>query len=830
MKNRLLLFLFFISSINGFSQYFELGGKILDAQLQPISYATIRIKENDLGTTSDAKGEYKFTLPSGKYELVISMIGYTQQSAIVILDNSNTKQNIILKKSANIINGIRVTNTRKDKSEDIIKNTIAAKDALQKTSGTYNVSMYIKASQEADTVKRKGSKFFERFIKDDDTADNDSTKIAKDSINKTRQQFDGMAMTEVIINLDFQYPNKIKETREGVKKTGDTKNLFYKSRTDGDFNFYKNLVSVPSLSEMSFLSPISYSGLIAYKYKMLNIVTKDGRKYYRIKVTPTKTGNALVEGEMTIMDSTWALTNFAFTFPKYHTPEYSSFTLDQTYAEIAENIWLPSKQIFTYSTAGNDKINGKTIVNYKNYKLDTVFAKKHFGNELSSTAQEAYERDSTFWTTQRPEPLSEKELKYIQFKDSIYQLTHSEKYLDSIDQETNKVTFLKIAWSGYNNMRHQTNRRISINPLISIWNPFFIGGNRFGEGIFYNKRFKNRKSIEAFAFGSYGVVNKDIVGSVFVAHTYNPFSQGRIGGGISNNFDFIFSGDAIINLISRNNIYKKRSISGFHSIELINGLYLRNDFEIARRYSLYNYKTVNRKLDTVSGRENRPIQFDSYNALYTTVTLSYTPQQQYLREPNQKIVLGSAWPTFYAKWKKGVSGILSSSTNFDYIELGLTKKINAGTLGIGNLSAHYGNMITEKRLEVVDYKWVRRGDPYIFFNPENNFQALDSTFAMFKGFAEAHYYHTFNGAIINKIPYAKFLKLTESAGSNVLYSRERNLIYIEGFVGIEKQIRFLGEMYRVGAFMVASYANNFSNPIQWKFGVRHYDAYRNKWE
>jgi hypothetical protein len=101
---------------------------------------------------------------------------------------------------------------------------------------------------------------------------------------------------------------------------------------------------------------------------------------------------------------------------------------------------------------------------------------------------------------------------------------------------------------------------------------------------------------------------------------------------------------------------------------------------------------------------------------------------------------------------------------------------------------------------------------------------------MFKGFAEAHYYHQFNGALINKIPYASKLKLVESAGSSFLYSKERNLIYGEAYVGLEKQIKLFGELFRFGGYFVTSYANNYSNPVQWKIGIRHYDVYRNKWE
>jgi Family of unknown function (DUF5686)/CarboxypepD_reg-like domain len=824
MKFLLIVFQLLLCTLIANAKYFVLGGKVVDQKLQPISYVTVRIKDQDLGATSDAKGKYEFTLPNGKYELVYSMIGYEQQTAIIIIDNQNVTQNIILNKAKNTIAAIKVTNTRKDKSEEIVKNTIAVKESLQKTTGSFNVQLYIKALQESAPKTKTG--WMARFDKEDTTAKDP----VKDSIAKRNDMYAGMAFAEISCNLDFAYPNKIKEVREGVKKLGDISSLFYLSRTDGDFNFYNNLVTIPALSDMSFLSPISYSGLIAYKYKMLNIITKNNIKYYHIKVTPTKMGNALVEGEMTIMDSTWALVDFKFVFPKIHTPEYSFFQIEQNYIEPKENIWLPEKQIFTYKTIGRNKASGTTTVVYKNYNLDTIFAKKHFGMEVSSTAQEAYDKDSTFWNTQRTEPLSSKEIAYIQYKDSVYQTTHSTKYLDSIDAETNKITWQKIAIFGVTNFKRSNKRTISFNPLIGIWNPIFIGGNRFGQGLRYEKTLPNKKRIGGFAYGSYGVLNKDVIGAANIFGVYNAFNQGRFGVTIGSSFDFIFSGDAVINMISRNNIFKNNNIKLDHSIEIINGLVISNEFEASHRTSLSEYKTANRKLDTIDGRLNKPIAFDAYNALYFNTTISYTPQQSYIREPNQKIILGSKWPTFYIKWRKGLNGILGSVLNFDYIEMGLRKKVNAGTLGIGSISGYYGNFLNKNSIGLVDNKWVRRGDPFLFYNPESNFQSLDSTFAMFKGFAEAHYYHQFNGAIINKIPFVKRLNIVESGGGSLLYSKERNLFYGEIYIGLEKQMRVFGELFRLGGYFVSSYANTYSNPVQWKIGIRHYDVYRNKWE
>jgi hypothetical protein len=132
-------------------------------------------------------------------------------------------------------------------------------------------------------------------------------------------------------------------------------------------------------------------------------------------------------------------------------------------------------------------------------------------------------------------------------------------------------------------------------------------------------------------------------------------------------------------------------------------------------------------------------------------------------------------------------------------------------------------------LRLVDYKFMRRGDPILFSNPTASFQSLDSTFPAFRRFYEGHYLHHFNGAILNKIPVFKKLKLTEVAGGGILYLPERNLKYIEGFVGVEKVLRFWTERFKLGVYVVGSVANQFNNPIQIKIGIEHFDKRKNSW-
>jgi hypothetical protein len=111
-----------------------------------------------------------------------------------------------------------------------------------------------------------------------------------------------------------------------------------------------------------------------------------------------------------------------------------------------------------------------------------------------------------------------------------------------------------------------------------------------------------------------------------------------------------------------------------------------------------------------------------------------------------------------------------------------------------------------------------------------SFQALDSTFPIFRRFYDGHYIHHFNGSILNKIPLIKKLKLLEVAGGGVLYIPKSNLKYAEAFVGIEKIIPLFREKFKLGVYYVVSAANKANNPMQLKFGFDIFDKRKNSWD
>jgi hypothetical protein len=401
-----------------------------------------------------------------------------------------------------------------------------------------------------------------------------------------------------------------------------------------------------------------------------------------------------------------------------------------------------------------------------------------------------------------------------------------------MDKVLNRITWDKLLIFGQIFNNHKKERMWVLPPVTSLIQPLSFGGIRFKVLGAYKKVFDSKKNLSVEINSSYGFLNKDINGGIEINRLYNTFSRGKLSLKASRDFEFIYSGDAWVNILKKSNIYLNNAIELGHEIELTNGLFVLNYVEFALRRSVSNYKVINKE-DTIFGIPNTPaVAFDPYNASYTEFRIYYTPKFKYLREPKEKILLGSKLPTFYLKWRKGLPGLFGSKVDFDYWEFGITQNINLGVAGITSYTIKSGDFVNTKDLRIIDYHFLRQGDPLFFQNPHKTMQALDSTFPVFDRYFQGNLVHEFNGALLTKIPFMKKLKLQEVAGAGFLIAPEKNLRYLEGFAGIERVFRWpFNPLARVklGVYVVGSVANKFNNPVQFKIGVTTWNRFRNAW-
>jgi len=492
---------------------------------------------------------------------------------------------------------------------------------------------------------------------------------------------------------------------------------------------------------------------------------------------------------------------------------------------------LPVRQEFDYETrkGRKQKFEGGTVLLFSEFNTKPTFERKFFGSEIAVTAKEAYLKDSTFWNTARPEPLSFDQQKMVREQDSLETLYNSTEYQDSVQEAYNKVQFVEVLYDGLGFRNYKKKQTIFIGPLLSIIGYDIVTGFRIGPFFGYSRRFEDGRYVNSFSRVTWGLQTPTIQGTSSLEYRYDPYRLSEIGLAIGRITEPINSYDAIVNLINPNNYYMNNFIGLSHRFEILNGLYLDVRGTFYNRQSVKDLK-VSSFLDDIFINET-PLNFETYQAFITSTVLEYTPFQRYITEPTGKVVLGSRYPTFSVELKTAWDKFLGSDVRFDYLEFKMRQDLTLGVLGTSKYLIKSGQFINTDDLRFIDSKWFRRSDRWLFSNPLLSFQLLDQAIATENLFVEMHYIHHFNGLFINTLPIIKKTKLRVVAGAGFLWLQNENFTQQEAFAGLERIFK-IGprRRLRLGVYGVVGSSNQTTLQTEYKFSIDVIDTWNRSWE
>ena len=227
------------------------------------------------------------------------------------------------------------------------------------------------------------------------------------------------------------------------------------------------------------------------------------------------------------------------------------------------------------------------------------------------------------------------------------------------------------------------------------------------------KEFKNKKWFRLVENLNYGYRNQDLQGNIRFLTRYNPFKLGFISVNVGREFSFINQNAAFLDLARRDNIYRHEHITVYHRQEYLNGLVGRVQASYSNRQDISDVKLSDNGFADSLFDNNTVQPFQANRAFYADLYLTYTPFQKYLREPKEKIIIGSRWPTFFLSFKKAIPGVFNSDVDFEFLDFGLKQELSLGMFGFSEYSVTMGSFLKKKNVSPVDYKYQRRGDPWI---------------------------------------------------------------------------------------------------------------------
>lgn len=833
MKKFIGLF-FLLSIICGSYSHSQhlLEGNVVDENGLPIPYAKVYVKNSsDLRTLADVNGRFEMRLYEGEYFLVITSLGYESLDAFVAMTGSTvSKQYQLTPSTIQEIEDVSVSAKKSNPGREIMLKVVEKRDQINPWNYPHSVQGYIKATekiehQESEKDKKKEAKKKEKKEAKDPTGIEDPFAEQRAADQKF---VNNMNLIEVDFTRHYGGRNKIKEIRNAYKERGEKfHQLYYTTTVKSNFNFFENLLYLSDLHETPFSSPISGPGILSYKYRLEKQYEEDGRKINKIKIIPRNIATTTLEGYIYVIDSVWLVQKLELTMKKGNLLIYDYFQISQEYDHPGDTLCVLKNQILDYGVK-NSKRSSKcsTVATFTDYDFSPEFDPKFFNSELAITQKEAYEKDSTYWNEKRGAQLTHEETEYIALKDSIHDYQNRPEYLDSIDAAFNKITALKVLWWGIDHRNRTKKTQWTINSLAAFARPIFIAGPRLAPGISYFKKWKDERYVDSYSETSVGVLNGDIKGTTMWDFRYDPFHFGTLDARFSHSFDVIRDYDAITQIYKRDNFIESTELKVGNIYELLNGVYLTTNFRMTERRSLKGYKFLN--TDDILPN-NDPSEFETYQAFIGDFTLSYTPFQKYMREPNKKVLLGSKWPTFYIFYEKGMPDIFGSDVNHDYLLGGITQTFKIGTIGTSNYHIKSGKFLNTTSLKTADEKFHRRSDPIWFSNPLYSFQGLDSTLPTRKIYYEAHFVHHDNGAILNKIPFMKKTRIGLVLGTGYLYIPEFDWQHYEAILGLERNFKLSKRRLRIGIYGVLSGGNHIKPTPTWKISFAILDNRNMKW-
>lgn len=785
MKHLHALFLLFIS----LSTFAQVKGKVTDENGNPLAAVSIHIENTYIGTTTNETGEYFLDIKKqGTFVIVFQYLGFKSQKIKSEFDNTIKTLDVKLQEENIELNTV-VIDVKNNPANEVIRNAIASKKENSEPTNNYKADFYSRGIFKIKDAPKKilGQKF--------DAFD--------ESLDSTRSGI--LYLSETVSKITYKKPDKLKEVIVASKVSGKDNGFSFNSAASANFDCYDNYLPF----QLNVVSPIADNAFNYYKYKLEGTFFDENKNQInKIKVTPKRTSEPVMEGYLYIVEDSWAIyaIDLSVNGNQIQSPAINTLTLKQNFSYNTQSkIWIKNTQTLDFvASMLSINISGRFTYVYSNYIFEKQFDKKTFTREVLTFEKDANKKDDLFWEQFRPVPLTNEESTDYLKKDLLQTKKKSKPYLDSIDAKNNKFGISDILlgygyknsfkkWSldydglmkgiGFNTVQGwdlttsfgYTKRNEDTRTFSSLKANFDYGFSeeKFRSYITYINKFSNQNQSEfRFAAGSkLAQFNND-----------NPIGK------IVNTVSTLFFKDNYMKL------YERNFINASFGREVFNGLTMNAELAYSERKPVFNttdYAAVKKDQEYTSNNPLLPedeitAAIIKHNLIKGYLKARISFGQEYWSRPDGKFNLqNDKYPILYLGYEKGFGGN-EVIYNFDHLNARMTYNVTMGNKGNLEINAKAGKFYNAESIAFVDYKHFNGNQTYIgkddrYLNTFNLLPYYSSSTN--DAYFEWHAEHDDNGYIMNKIPLLNKLKSTLVLGYHNLSVPKRSP-YHEYTVGL----------------------------------------------
>ena len=765
MKKNILL-LIILYTFNGFSQ---IKGTVKDNQGKPLPFVAVFEENSYNGTTTNEQGKFELNITKvGKHKIIFQYLGYKTQVQIVVLQKFPETLEITMQEENFNLKEV-VINPKNNPANEIIKNAISFRKENSEKTARFKADFYSRGMLKLKDLPKKimGIKV---DLDDQFSSNLDSTGSGI------------VYLSETVSKIIFEKPNNLNEKIIASKISGNDKGFSFNTARSTAYDFYDNTLDF----RIKMISPIANNAFNYYKYNLEGtFFDENNQQINKIKVTPKRDNEPVFDGYLYIVEDSWAIYGVDFTIKGYRMKNefMEQMEIKQNFSYNTLNkIWSKNSQSLSF-TAGffGIKFIGKFNYVYSNYEFSNQFDKKTFSNEILSFEDNANKKETTFWNTNRPIPLTSEESNDYQKKDSIQKIRSTQKYMDSIDKKHNKFEIMDL-FMGYSYKNTFKKYRFNYEGLVDLSAAGFntVQGYNLSSGFSFKKwNDENGKNTTISSKINYGFDEKRVRVNGEINHRFNNQNYATLGLSGGSSIEQFNSNVPITNLINsistlffRNNfmkLYNKEFAQINFSQDVANGVHLNSklvyeqrkpffnntDFSIIKGDKLY---TSNNPLDQ---SDFSTIGFETHHLVKLKLDFKINFKNKYLSRPDGRFnIRNSKYPVWNINYEKAFAAS-DKKYEFDHIATRVFYEVTAGNKGNFAWNLKAGKFLNAENISFVDYKHfngnqthVGQSDRYLNvfnFMPYYNNSTNNS-------YSETHFEYEDNGFVMNKIPLLRGLK------------------------------------------------------------------------
>jgi hypothetical protein len=784
LKRKLFLLLFTLFSVHLFAQ--KVSGEVKDLQGKHIPHASIIIKGSSIGTSANDKGDFALTLRAGNYTIVCQAIGYMKMEKQIAILDKDVSVNFILENQQYKLNDVTVKKGE-DPAYAIMRNAIKQRETHLNELEMFEANVYTKGKS---LLRDYPPSFLKRFP---EFADVDSTK-------------------RIILFLCEIFA-KYSKGNDGQKKLVVTnskisgRSELYVFAEPKIISFYESNVSVGSQLPRGLISPLANIAFASYRFKYEGSFVEDGKLINRIKVTPKRKYEPLVNGIINIVEDDWRIHSVDFEVYKENQLQgiLDTFSIHQLYVPINDKIWVPKLQLL--KIAGRFfkfDFYGEIVQVYDQYNMSPTFQPDFFDDIVVKFEKGSNKQTLAHLDSIRPMPLLAEESRDYKKKDSIEILKHTPHYADSVDRVANKIKILKTLLFGQSFTNSLKRQKIYFSSPFEMISYNTVEGAVLDISPKYTKRLADvgRESFFIQPHLRYGFGNKHFNASVKANYIFGNGYKKEVSLDFGKRvFQFNNENPISLGLNTYYTLYEKMNFLKTYEAWFFRlaynkgfsrGFTIETKLKWQDRSPLVNVDTVYAWASLPERRftDNYPKLISAApmlpnKSLTASIGFSWQIGAKYIQVPEGVFTFNNRYPTIRFQFTYGIPSILDSDADFAKWNLSFQNEHNLKMLGTLNYHTVVGGFLNNRRVNIPDFQHYNDNETYRASTYLNSFQL--APFYQFSNtdplYLRGHIEWQLNGFLTNKIPLFKMLNSFLVTGVNGLWIN-KNSYYGDFFVGL----------------------------------------------